>query len=251
MIWITGDCHSKFHKFNQASFPEQKEMCRDDYVIICGDFGGIWALQGESKEEKYWLDWLEDKSYTTLFVDGNHENSNRLNAYPEKEWHGGLVHEIRPHVLHLMRGQVFDINGKKIFAFGGARSHDIEGGILELDDPDIIKKKRMLDKDGVCYRVNQLNWWPEEMPNGKEMATGLLNLEKHNHKVDFIVTHDCPASTLALLGHGYYKPDELNTYFEKIRSEVDYTRWFFGHYHFDQYINEKDIVIFDQIVRIA
>ena len=28
------------------------------------------------------LDWLDGKAFTTLFVDGNHENFDRLYAYP-------------------------------------------------------------------------------------------------------------------------------------------------------------------------
>lgn len=52
------------------------------------------------------------------------------------KWHGGRVHKIRPSVIHLMRGQVFEIDGKRIFAFGGASSHDIDGGILEPDYHD-------------------------------------------------------------------------------------------------------------------
>ena len=134
MIYITGDTHAEFkHRFNMENFPEQTEMTKDDYVIICGDFGGVWDAGGESKDEKYWLDWFEGRSYTLLFVDGNHENFDRLNGYPVKEWCGGKVHELRPHVLHLMRGQVFEIDGKKIFTFGGASSHDITGGILEKE----------------------------------------------------------------------------------------------------------------------
>ena len=43
---------------------------------------------------------------------------------------------IRPSVLHLMRGQLYDICGKRIFTMGGASSHDIRDGILEPDDPD-------------------------------------------------------------------------------------------------------------------
>ena len=105
MIYVTGDCHGDYRRFSTAIFPEQKEMGKDDYVIICGDFG-YWD---ESKEQRYWLKWLEDKPFTTLWVDGNHENFDLLNAYPEQEWHGGRVHVVRPHVLHLMRGQVFDI----------------------------------------------------------------------------------------------------------------------------------------------
>ena len=77
------------------------------------------------------MDWLEGKPFTTLFVDGNHENFDRLYAYPVEEWHGGKVHKIRPSVIHMMRGQVFAIDGKSVFTFGGASSHDIDGGILE------------------------------------------------------------------------------------------------------------------------
>ena len=52
---------------------------------------------------------------TTLFVDGNHENFALLNALPEKHWNGGRVHEVREHVLYLMRGQVFTFGGLMIF----------------------------------------------------------------------------------------------------------------------------------------
>lgn len=42
MIYITGDCHGNFERFNSSIFPEQNEMTKKDYVIICGDFGGVW-----------------------------------------------------------------------------------------------------------------------------------------------------------------------------------------------------------------
>ena len=72
MIYITGDCHSDFVRFNKENFPEQREMTKDDYVIICGDFGGVWNVDEESKRETWWMDWLEGCPFTTLFVDGNH-----------------------------------------------------------------------------------------------------------------------------------------------------------------------------------
>ena len=130
MVYITGDCHADFHRFAKPCFPEQKEMTKDDIVIVCGDFGGVWDYQGETKQEEYWLDWLESRPFTVLFVDGNHECFTRLYEYPQKEYCGGRVHELRPHVLHLMRGEVFIIQGKRFFAFGGASSHDIQDGIL-------------------------------------------------------------------------------------------------------------------------
>ena len=145
MIYITGDCHGNFERFNPSIFPEQHEMTKDDYVIICGDFGGVWSKDEESNMETMLLDWLDCKPFTTLFVDGNHENFDRLYGYPVEIWNGGKIHRIRPSVIHLMRGQIYELEGKKIFTFGGASSHDIDGGILELDDPDFKKKKKKLD----------------------------------------------------------------------------------------------------------
>lgn len=98
MIYITGDIHGSPERLGVHSFYEQKEMTRDDVVIICGDFGMVWEESGESASERYWLKWLEDKPFTTVFVCGNHENFDRLYQYPVKEWHGGKVHEIRPEV---------------------------------------------------------------------------------------------------------------------------------------------------------
>ena len=83
MIYVTGDCHGNFQKFSTEQFPEQQKLTKDDYVIVCGDFGGVWNYEKESNNEKYWLDWLNDKPFTTLFVDGNHENFDRLYNYPE------------------------------------------------------------------------------------------------------------------------------------------------------------------------
>ena len=50
MIYITGDCHGNYERFNASIFPEQNEMTKEDYVIICGDFGGVWNKE-ESKME--------------------------------------------------------------------------------------------------------------------------------------------------------------------------------------------------------
>ena len=115
-VYITGDTHGGFQRFEMKYFPEQKKRSREDTVIIAGDFGGLW---GGTPAEKYWLDWLEDKPFTTAFLDGNHENFAMLNVLPERRWRGGRVHEVRPRVLHLMRGQVFDIGGYTFFTMGG------------------------------------------------------------------------------------------------------------------------------------
>ena len=252
MIFITGDTHAEFERrFNTENFPEQKEMTKDDYVIICGDFGGIFDAEGETKNEKYWLDWFESRNYTLLFVDGNHENFDRLNRYPIKEWHGGKVHEIRPHVLHLMRGQVFTIDEKKIFAFGGARSHDIGGGILETDDPEFQKKKQELNRSCKAYRVNHISWWAQELANGEEMEEGKKNLRDNGHTVDYIITHCCSTSTQVFVGGSMFRPDRETDYLEYIKKQTNYKKWFFGHYHSNRNVSDKEILIYEQIIRIS
>ena len=82
MVYITGDTHGDFHRFSTSKFPAQKEMSRDDFVIVCGDFGGIW---NGGTNEAYWLTWLSEKPFTLLFVDGNHENFDIIEKLPEKE----------------------------------------------------------------------------------------------------------------------------------------------------------------------
>ena len=226
-------------------------MTKDDFVIICGDFGGVWNKETESKQETMVLDWLDCKPFTTLFVDGNHENFDRLYSYPVEEWHGGKVHKIRPSVIHLMRGQVFELDGKKIFTFGGASSHDINGGILESNDPDFKKKKKRLDMGDKPYRINHLSWWKEELPSAVEMEDGLKNLEAHGNTVDFIVTHCCASSTLAVISHELYKSDILTTYLEELRQKVRFKKWFFGHYHDNKNVSAEEILVWEQIVRVS
>lgn len=111
-IFVTGDVHGVAEygasRFSSRAWPMGRTLTRDDVVIVAGDFGFIWS---GSNTDKYWLDWFESKPWTTCFVDGNHENHHLLMGLPVREWNGGLVHEARPHVLHLMRGEVFDIAG--------------------------------------------------------------------------------------------------------------------------------------------
>lgn len=244
MIYITGDTHSDFSRFIEEKFPIQSEMTKDDYIIICGDFGGVWTFEEESSREKELLDWLDNKNFTTLFVDGNHENYTRLYNYPIEEWKGGKVHKIRDSVLHLMRGEIFDIDNKKIFAFGGARSHDIQDGILNLDEEEKIYEYR---KRGAYFRIRDFSWWDLELPIEEEIQNGISNLEKVNYKVDYIISHCCPTSVQALI-NPTYKRDILTDYLQQISEKCTFKRWYFGHYHDYKQINSQFTLLYEDIV---
>ena len=118
-IFVTGDTHRE-HDFAKLEFFAKRnpQLTKNDYVIIAGDFGGVWWRKTLSEDLKPY----EDLPFTVLFIDGNHENFDLLYSYPVREWNGGKVHFIKPDIIHLMRGQVFELEGNTIFTFGGATS---------------------------------------------------------------------------------------------------------------------------------
>lgn len=227
-------------------------MTRDDFVIVCGDFG-LWH---DNKTERWWLNWLEEKSFTVLFVDGNHENFDRLySEFDVVDFHGGKAHKIRENIYHLMRGYVFDLCDKKFFAFGGASSHDIDDGILDRkdfqSDRELVNEYNRRTRRGEMLRINHISWWKEEMPSPEEMDFGLKTLKDNKNNIDFIVSHCAPSHVAASISAGTYKPDMLTNYFETISQTVNFKKWFFGHYHNDIAVDDKYILLYDQIIRIA
>ena len=222
-------------------------MTKDDTVIITGDFGGVWF--GDSRDDET-LDWLERLPFTLVFVCGNHENYDALERYPVAEWHGGKVHRIRPHVLHLMRGQIFELEGCRFFAMGGAKSHDIEDGILEPDAPDFERRLTMLQrKPRARYRVNHISWWAQELPSDEEYAEARRSLDAVGWQVDYIITH-CAPTSIALMGSRHNEADRLTDFLQEVKERAKYHYWLFGHYHDNKAIDEKHILLWEQIVRI-
>lgn len=246
-IIVTGDIHGNpFQRLNLENFPEGKTFTKEDYVIILGDFGLVWD---DSAMEHSCLDWLENKPWTTLFIDGNHENYDLLNKFPIEEWGGGRVQKIRSSVIHLLRGEVYDIGGYKFLAMGGARSHDIQDGVLDVGDPRIKIWKK---DDFKLFRINHISWWEEEIPNEEERKNALKNLAENDYKVDYILTHEAPSSDVVLMDHLLYHPDEYSRWLEmEIRQKVKYKKWFFGHYHLNLDVNEKETCLFERRIRIV
>lgn len=104
MLFITGDTHGgydpdvrKLMSFKAKS----KNLTKDDYLIIAGDFGFI-RYKEKTYHETKWLKFFDNLKCTTLFIDGNHENFARLNSYEVSELADGMVHRISDSVHHLM-----------------------------------------------------------------------------------------------------------------------------------------------------
>ena len=230
MVYITGDTHGDYdiEKLSNKHFPEGRDLTREDYLIILGDFG-LPFFNTDIQEDgspakgpyKYWIDWLSQKPYTVLWIDGNHENFNFWKEQPVSEWHGGKV-QVHPHannVIHLMRGEVYDIEGKSYLAFGGAASHD------------------------KFMRHDQISWWPEEEASAEEMQHCLDTMEQHGNRVDYILTHTPPKNVVQnRLGFENNSPTEK--FLDLLQERVDYHLWFTGHFHKDVFYPQDKVRIF-------
>ena len=234
MIFITGDIHghpeiigeSSLTKFNSHNFPAGKKLTKNDYVICAGDFGLLWDYKGMTPQEQFWIDWLSNKPWTTLFVDGNHECFPRLAELPSVYMFGGRVGVVTPSIIHLKRGEVYNINGSSIFTFGGALSVD--------------KHLRTVGE----------SWWATEIPSDKEFKNALTNLKKVNNSVDFIITHTAPTDIKNLIMYPSC-PDPTEIYLNKFQSMAKFKRWYFGHFHQERQVLTKYICKYYSIEQIA
>ena len=253
-VYITGDCHGNWWRLNERNIGRGEKLTKDDYVIVCGDFG-IW--HDNNGVESANLDELDKQPFTTLFVDGNHENFDRLygGEFETVDFCGGKAHKIRNSIYHLIRGNVFELCGKKFFAFGGASSHDIKDGILDPDSfdslQDFIREVNRWDFLGKQFRIKKFSWWEKELPTEEEMDFGRVNLEKYGNEVDFIISHCCPSQIQSVFSNGTYKPDVLTEYFDEIMENNRFQRWYFGHYHYEDTIMGKFIMKFEGIERVV
>lgn len=208
-LYVTGDLHGSLERLRD---PFLDEALAGGYLIVAGDFGVIWAGHEDDSEETALLDWLDERPYTTLFIDGNHENHDRLDAMPFGKWKGGRVHFVSGNVIHLMRGEMYDIDGTTLFAMGGAHSHDKE------------------------WRVEGATWWRREVPSLCERERAVQTLEKHGWQADIVVSHAAPTEAVRRLAGACFHPcmtDEYADWLDGVAAKLDFKRWFFGHHHMD------------------
>lgn len=218
-IGITGDTHGDL-MFRRV-FQARKQGY--DTLIICGDFGYIWD---GSKAEQKRLDYLNKIGIKVLFIDGNHENHVLLNEYPTTKMFEGKVHVIRDNVIHLMRGEYYNIDGKTFWCMGGANSTDKE------------------------YRKEGKSWWREEIPSDNEIIEGVRLLSENKWSVDYIITHTCPSDCLSYIGKEF-REDDFTDILNNIKYLVDYKQWYFGHMHIDYNIKDlKCICLYRDIIEI-
>lgn len=217
MVYITGDTHGDFSRFRS---PVLKKAGAEDYLIICGDFGFFWD---DSRKERRLRRKISRLPYHVAFVDGCHENFDLLESYPITDWNGAKARVIAPNLVHLLRGEIYTICGKTFFTFGGGHSGDFE------------------------YRAGA-KWWEREQPTYAEIMAAAKRLEEHGNTVDYIITHEPPASLKDCLRVDTMQRLEVHAFFEDLTQICRFTQWYFGKCHINRYIPVKYYAVFDDIV---
>ncbi len=220
MVFVTGDTHGDITRLADV------KLEKGDTLLICGDFGFIW--DGSQNEERI-LRKLGKKKFNICFIDGTHENFELLDNYDVGVFCGGKAQNISGNLYHLMRGQIYTIEGKRYFAMGGGESPDID------------------------LRFDIDTWSRREYPSREELTEGVKNLDLCGYRVDYIITHEPPEKIkgfLRLKSSEKVHLTGLNTYFEELNENCRYTRWFFGSMHLDKFISSSHTAVYKKIINV-
>lgn len=209
MIYMMSDIHEsmEFEAFNQYISEDHEK----DLLIILGDVG--LKLEDTEANKRFTQFFLSVKCPIAL-IDGNHENFDYLYSFPVEDWNGGEVHRITDNIVHLMRGNIYRLEGKDYLVFGGCKSS--EG-----------------------WKATG-KWFPQEEACDEEYDLAYENLKKHQYAVDYILTHKYNKDA----ADPYVVPKLLElTHF--IDDKVTFKKWYAGHCHQNLVIDARHQTVYD------
>lgn len=166
-FYITGDCHGEFDKVE--AFCRYHDTDKNDYMIVLGDTGVNYFLDQTDRKLKKKLSKLP---ICFFMVHGNHEaRPYEIPSYKEREWHGGIVYceEEYPDLLFAKDGEIYDFDGKRGIAIGGAYSVD--------------KAFRI---------ISGMPWYASEQPSPEIRSRVEAQLQKCDWTVNYVLSHTCP-----------------------------------------------------------
>ena len=218
MIYLISDPHGGESLKGLESF--LKIGTDKDVLIILGDLGIKFE---DTDENQKFTKWFFSLNKQIALVEGNHENHAFINSFPSDTWCGGEVHRLSDSIVHLKRGNIYEIEGKTFFVMGGSKSS--------------AKWKEM----GL--------WFDGEEPTGEELSLAYSNLNKYNHKVDYVLTHKYV--NYKEIENNKYPPLSLEGLTKYIDENVTFSHWYSGHWHINKVIDATHTIVYDEPIPIV
>lgn len=218
MIWITGDTHGDFSRFE--TFCKEHGTTTDDIMIILGDVGLNYFAGNKSHREK---EKAARYPLTFFCIHGNHERRpSSIKTYRTGEFHGGRIwyEEEFPNLIFARDGEIFNLDGHDTIVIGGAYSVD-----------KYIRLERGWE------------WFPNEQPSQAIKVDVEAALNRRGWAVDTVLSHTCPR---------IFEPTEIfdpcfddslidkstEDWLAMLESRMSYNRWFCGHFHIEKRVDK-------------
>lgn len=241
--FVTGDTHGQV-LFRLSQINAGKYAVSQTALIILGDAGINFYL---NKTDMNLKRNIQNTGYTVYCVRGNHEERPENLGYIE-HWYdenvkGYVMYEPDyPNIKYFEDGNAYEICGKSVLVIGGAYSVD---KWYRLNRVGVTSK---LDKDYLNPR--KTGWFPDEQLLDWEMTT--IEKEHFGKHYDVILTHTCPISweptDLFLPGLDQSSIDKtMELWLDKIKQNVSWNIWLFGHYHDDRLVRPGVEMYFNDI----
>ncbi len=224
MVFFTGDIHGNINPV--IEFIDEQALSSDDIIVLLGDVGlNFWgARHGDSRKKQR----LNKKGVQILCIHGNHEmRPQALESYREFSWHGGIVYReaAYPNLLFAKDGEIYDLNGRKAIAIGGAYSVD--------------KYYRLT---GAGY------WWPDEQPSPEIKLRVEEKLDSVGWSVDIVLSHTCPQKYIPVEAFlpfvdQDYVDRSTEQWLDSIEDRLDYDAWYCGHWHINKRVDKMHFLM--------
>lgn len=238
--FFSGDVHGfEFDRFFYKNNPWLRDLAEDDTLIVLGDWSVPWNESTKSYD-KFWLNWFNERSWTTLVIAGNHDNYWKYNSYPNVLYSNGNDTSYTAHcnpdypkIRYITEPEYFTLNDTHFFACPGADSQDISDGILDPSKPDYKQHKHDLKIHGrTRFRTLGVDWWSEEKIDIEKAESLAGQLMVSDVPVDIILSHDVPSSYLKYGVDGrWFKPNDGELCLEKVRQMLQPKYHLCGHLH--------------------
>lgn len=131
-----------------------------------------------------------------------------------------------PNILFAKDGEVYDLDGRKAIAIGGAYS---------------------IDK---AWRVEGQSWWADEQPSLEIKNRVEHALEQRDWQIDIVLSHTTPLKyepiEVFLPGIDQSKVDKsTEEWLDSIEKRLVYGKWYCGHYHTEKKTDRLQIMFND------